>query len=114
MFSNKESDSSYIPDIPFSDNDSDNELMSKVRFIISNPAIFISALWFVLYIYKKRLDSLETELEYVRNKLEGKKIIREAECEGETTTYSFSSVISDLTRENRISAQTIFTFCWGT
>ena len=35
-FSNKESDSSYMPDISFSDDDSDDELMSKVRFITSN------------------------------------------------------------------------------
>lgn len=62
-----------MPDIFFSDNDSDDELMSKVRFIISNPAIFIRALRLVLYLYKKRLDSLETELEDIRNKLEGKK-----------------------------------------
>ena len=35
-FSNKESDSSYMPNISFSDDDSDDELMSKVRFITSN------------------------------------------------------------------------------
>ena len=35
-FSNKESDSSYMPDISFSDDDSDDEWMSKVRFITSN------------------------------------------------------------------------------
>ena len=35
-FSNKESNSSYMPDISFSDDDSDDELMSKVRFITSN------------------------------------------------------------------------------
>ena len=34
-FSNKESDSSYMPDISSSDNDSDDELISKARFITS-------------------------------------------------------------------------------
>ena len=35
-FSNKESDSSYLPDISFSDEDSGDKLMSKIRFITSN------------------------------------------------------------------------------
>ena len=36
VFSNNESDSSCIPDISFSVDDSDDELMSKLRFITSN------------------------------------------------------------------------------
>ena len=35
-FLNKESEWSYMPDISFSDDDSDDELTSKVRFITSN------------------------------------------------------------------------------
>lgn len=40
-FPNKESDSSYMPDISFSDDDSDDEWMSKVRFITSNSPILM-------------------------------------------------------------------------
>ena len=40
-FPNKESDSSYMPDIFFSDDDSDDEWMSKVRFITSNSPILM-------------------------------------------------------------------------
>ena len=40
-FSNKESDSSYMPDISFSGDNSDDELMSKVRFITSSSATLV-------------------------------------------------------------------------
>ena len=40
-FSNKESDSSYLPDISFSDEDSGDKLMSKIRFITSNSPTLI-------------------------------------------------------------------------
>ena len=49
------------------------------------------------YVYKKRLDSMEAELEYTRKKLEEKEtIIQEGEYKGESTVYSFYSVMPDL------------------
>ena len=170
-FSNKESDSSYMPDISFSDDDSDDELMrSKVRFITSNSPTLMqdkkietaaipenskghpkiagkvhrkelkftnfstpnnsgvqaretSKNWLKIkelnkqeqpqtvhskgdsssrfcgscYVYKKRLDSLEAELEYARKELEEEEtIIQEGEYKGESTAYSFYSVMPDL------------------
>ena len=40
-FSNKESGSSYMPDISFSGDNSDDELMSKVRFITSSSPTLV-------------------------------------------------------------------------
>ena len=68
------------------------------------------------YVYKKRLDSMEAELEYTRKKLEEKEtIIQEGEYKGESTVYSFYSVMPDLSllAQNHVS-QIICIICWGT